>query len=68
MVTILIVLRYYHGNLFYECVIEREVKKLAYLAGYWFDLAQIWYTGVSLVNWVYWEILNPKPIIKLSKI
>ena len=30
---------------------DRKVNKLAYLAGYWLDLAQIWYRG-------YFWILN----------
>ena len=36
----------------YECVAERKVKKLAYLPGYWFDLAQILCGG-------YFGILSP---------
>ena len=43
MVTILINLMCYQWQPFVMNVLRnKKVKKLAYLAGYWFDLAQIW--------------------------
>ena len=58
MVAILIDLKGCHGNLFVMTVSwNRKVKKLACLARYWLDLAQIWYRG-------YFWILNPKSTIK----
>ena len=46
MMTILISLRCCHGNLFVmNGSLNRKVKKLAYLPGYWLDLAQIWCRG-----------------------
>ena len=58
VMTIFINLQCCQGNLFVMNVSRnRKMKKLAYLPGYWLDLAQIWCRG-------YFWIVNPKSTIK----
>ena len=34
------------ATFYYECVVDRKVKKLAYVPEYWLDFAKILYRGV----------------------